>query len=58
MSEMRCGNFTNVPGGYSGVEVGAGVLNTTVGGTAAAGRCAIPPLQLVVLDGTAPFPRR
>ena len=60
-TQMRCGGFTNVPAGYSGVELGAGVinatltgaLNTTVSGTAAAGRCAVPPIQLVVLDAPA-----
>ncbi len=52
-TQMRCGNFTNVPNGYFGVELGYGALNTTVSGTASAGRCAVPPLQLVVLDGAA-----
>ena len=39
-----------MPIGYSGVELGAGVLDTTVSGTASAGGCAVPPMQLVVLD--------
>jgi hypothetical protein len=50
---MRRGNFSNVPGGYSGAALGAGLLNTTVSGAASAGRCNVPPLQLVVLDDPA-----
>ena len=58
-TQMLCGAFTNVPIGYTGVELGAFALtsatpaettNTAVSGTASAGKCNIPPLQLIVLD--------
>jgi hypothetical protein len=52
-TQMRCGNFSSVPAGYYGVELDDGVVDTVVSGTASAGKCAISPLQLVVLDGTA-----
>jgi hypothetical protein len=52
-TQMRCGGYTSVPTGALDVELSAGVLNTTVSGAAAAGKCAVPQIQLVVLDGPA-----
>jgi hypothetical protein len=49
IADRRCA-FTNVPTGYTGVELGAGVVDTSVSGTASAGKCNVPPLQLIVLD--------
>jgi hypothetical protein len=57
-TQVRCGAFSSVPTGYLGVELGAGALgtiingafDTTVSGTASGPKCAMPPLQLVVMD--------
>lgn len=50
-TQMKCGALQSVPPSYHGVELGAGVVNTTVGGTASSGKCNVPAAQLVVLDG-------
>ncbi len=50
-TQMKCGSLQSVPPSYHGVELGAGVINTTVGGTASSGKCNVPSGQLLVLDG-------
>ncbi len=52
-TQMRCGGFASFPSGYFGVKIGSGAANTTVSGTASAGRCAVRPVQLVHLDDPA-----
>jgi hypothetical protein len=51
-TQIGCGAFSSVPVGYAGVQLPPGAVGATVGGTAAAGQCAMPPPQLVsVLQG-------
>jgi hypothetical protein len=53
-TQIGCGAFNNVPAGYAGVQFTAGAVGAAVGGTAAAGQCAMVPGQLVtVLQGGA-----
>ena len=50
-TQMKCGSLVT-SGRLHGVELGAGVVNITVSGTAAsATQCNVPGPQLVVLDG-------
>jgi hypothetical protein len=51
-TQMKCGSLVSVPSTYYGVELAAGTISTTVSGTAAAGKCNIPGVQLVHLDGS------
>jgi hypothetical protein len=48
-TQVGCASFTSVPPGYDGVLLSAGVQGVTVSGTASAGKCAVPPAQLVSL---------
>ncbi len=54
-TQVRCGNFGNVPSGYAGVKVAVNTVSTTVSGTVGAAQCAIPPAQLVTLDQGGPI---
>jgi hypothetical protein len=50
-TQMQCGSLQSVPPNYQGVELGDGLVNTTVSGTVAPARCHIPATQVIVADG-------
>jgi len=50
-TQMQCGSLQSVPPNYEAIELGAGIVNTTVSGTSAAARCHVPATQMIVADG-------
>ena len=49
-TQMKCGGLQSVAPAYHGVELGTGVVNITVSGTAASSQCNVSAAQLLVVD--------